>query len=139
MLQDDEQKLKEQGALWADVELWLHAYDFGELLIQYRPSNHLLRPGHDQTIMDRRGRNVVLSRKTQHGGNNNSTFAEHQVAPVPRHVGGGFGTPLAKQWVTSERLFANHADRVFLAINRPTILAVFLRELLLEARRPLLD
>src|SRR5438552_1332896 len=90
-------KLKEQGALWADVELWLHAYDFGELLIQYLPSNHLLRPGHDQTIVDRRGRNVVLPRKAQHGGYNHSAFAEHQVTIAPRHVGSGLGAPLAKQ------------------------------------------
>jgi hypothetical protein len=70
-------KLEEQGALWADVELWLHAYDFGELLVQHLPSSHFFRPWHDQTIMDWQSRNVVRPRKAQHGGHNHSAFPEH--------------------------------------------------------------
>src|ERR1035438_10437480 len=131
--------LEGHSAQWADFKRWLYAYDFGELLIQYPISNRLLRPWYDQTIMDRRSGNVVLSRKAQHGGYNNSTFPEHQVAPVPWHVGTDLLAPHAKQRVISDRISANQTDRIFLGINGPTILSVSLREGLLEVRRPFRD
>jgi len=131
--------LEERRVQWAEFERWHHADDFGKLFIQYPISNRLLRPWHDQTIVDRRSRNVVLPRKAQHGGYNHPAFSEHQVTIAPWHVGSELGAPLAKQRVKRERLFANHADRIFLAINRPTILPVSLRERLLEVRRPFGD
>jgi hypothetical protein len=81
----------------------------------------------------------VLPRQAQHSGYNHPAFAEHQMAPVPRHAGSGLGAPLAKQRVTNERLFANYANWVLFAVNRPPFLAVSLRELLLEVGRPFGD
>src|ERR1019366_2450293 len=99
--------LEKRSIQWEEFELWNHAYDFGKLFIQYPISNRLLRPRHDQTIVDWRGRNVVLPRKPQHGGYDHSAFAEHQMTIAPRHAGSELGAPLAKQRVTSDCLFAN--------------------------------